>query len=199
MDMMSLLKTRRTYRRFDTSKPVSKEIISDMKNALRFSSSACNAQVLKYIFISDKNIIDDIFPFTHWAGALPKELGTPKAGERPVLFVAVLYDNCNKSKWTDTDAGIAISNLTMAAWSHGIGSCIMDNIDRDDIKKVLEISSDTSIHSLVAFGYPTHSSTVVFPKDDSLKYYLDDDKNYYVPKRPINEFIFENKLDVNID
>lgn len=192
MNLMKLLETRRTYRRFDQSRPVSAAAFNDMALALRWSSSAGNLQPLRCVFVTDPQIVEAVFPHTHFAALLPKELGTPKPGEHPTMYVVLTYEK--KTKWTDTDAGIALSNLTLAAWGHGVGSCIMDKIDRPDIAEILHIPESVTIHSAVALGYPTHTSQIVDPKTPGdLKYFLDAQKNYKVPKRPFSEFIFENR------
>lgn len=188
MDIMELLQTRRTYRRFDESRAVPLEVVSDMKTAFRLSSSAANAQRLRAIFVESPALVAKVFPLTHWAGALPPELGVPKEGERPTLFVLLTVEHDARTKYTDTDAGLALSNLTLAAWTHGVGSCIMDNIERDAIKEALNLPATTEIHSAVGFGYPTHTSTVTeVPESGKLAYYLDEDKNYHVPKRSVEE------------
>lgn len=194
MDLMSLLKTRRTYRRFDERRPVAPEAVADMAEALRLSFSAGNLQPLRAVFVTDPAQAAAIFPHVHFAAALPRELGTPKPGERPTMVVALIYDDSRKSRWVDTDAGIALANLTLAAWHHGVGSCIMDNIDRRALAAVLELPASMVIHSAVALGYPTHRATVVAPgPDGSLQYYLDANRDYFVPKREVDEIVMRDR------
>jgi FMN reductase [NAD(P)H] len=192
MDVMQLLKGRRTYRRFDQSRPVPEAALQDMAQAVRLSSSARNLQLLRVIFVTDRELSEAMFDHVHFAADLPRELGTPKPGEHPVMY-AVLIDT-QKTRWTDTDAGILLSNLTLAAWAHGVGSCIMGNIDRKAIADLLNVPDPAMIHSAVALGYPTHTSEVVdLDEKGSLNYYLDEEKNYKVPKRPVSELIYKNK------
>ena len=193
MDLMTLLRTRRTYRRFEQAQAVPEETIAAMKEALRLASSAGNAQTLRFLFIRDPELVEAVFPHTHWAAMLPKELGTPGPGEHPVLYVAVLSNAEKKARWADFDAGLAVANLTLAAWKDGFGSCIMANIDRAELCEILRIRPPMALECLIAFGRPVHTSTVVDPGEDgSLKYYLDDHRNYLVPKRPVDTFIFDN-------
>ena len=192
--LMDMLATRRTYRRFDQSRPLGPDVLSDMKHALRLASCGGNGQALRYVFVTDPALVEAVFPHTHWAAYLPKEVGTPKDGEHPTAYVAVLYDADHKPGCLDTDAGLAMGNLTLAAWNHGVGSCIMGNIDRPAICDILGIEKPYAIQSMVAFGYPTHTATIVdLPEDGSIKYYLDDQGNYLVPKRALNDLIRENK------
>ena len=188
MDLMTLLETRRTYRRFDQYKKISSEIIDEILTAQRFASSACNQQKLRYLVVKSPGLVEKVFSLTRWAALLPPEIGTPKDGEHPSLFILVLYDRRKKNKWIDTDAGLAISNMTLAAWNHGVGSCIMDNINRKGLHELLNLDDVIEIHSAVAFGYPLHVSNVVSPKSkDDLNYYLDDSNNYCVPKLSVKD------------
>ncbi len=190
MDLNELFETRRSYRRFIENRPVVKEAVTDMKRSLRLAPSAGNHQLLRYIFVSDRDLLEQLYPCIHWAAYLPEELGTPKKGERPSLLVMVLYDVDKSSRWLDTDAGIALCNMTLAAASHGVGSCIIGNAERDKIGKILGLDDNTALHTVAAFGYPAHRSTVTEMKSDgSVKYYLDENKDYYVPKRKEEDFI----------
>ncbi len=189
MELMELLTTRRTYRRFDQSRPLPEEVVSDINESIRIASSARNAQELRFVAVTDPAKVEEIFPNTHFAGALPPELGTPKDGEHPVCYYAVLYDGTKNNPLMGTDSGLAISNMTLAAWNHGVGSVIMGAIDRKAIKEILKIEDPWEIHLMVAFGYPTHKSTMVDMKDGDVKYYLDDNKDYYVPKRTVKELV----------
>lgn len=187
-DLMELLKTRRTYRRFE-QKEVSEEILNDILVAARLASSAANKQPLRYVVVKEKEKVDAVFDLTKWAGALPPELGHPKEHERPVLFIGVVQaDDVNP--YCDTDAGLAISNMTLAAWNHGVGSCIIGACNKVKLAEMFGLGEKQKLHTLVAFGYPSHISTVVdMEKDGDVKYYLDEKKDYMVPKRKLEDVV----------
>ena len=128
-DLMKLLEGRRTYRRFE-QREIDDEIISEMLEAARLASSAANRQPLSYVVIKNPRMVAEVFACTRWAGYLPPEQGQPQEGERPVLFVGVI-ENTDISANCDTDAGLAISNMTLAAWNRGVGSCIIGACDRE--------------------------------------------------------------------
>lgn len=185
-DLMELLLTRRTYRRFDQSRPVPEEVAADILRAQQYASRGNNRQPLRFLLIRTPELVEQVFPLTRWAASLPPEAGTPKPGEHPTLFLAVLEERRLQNRWTDTDAGLAIANMTLAAWAHGVGSCILGNINRDALRTLLQISQDYELHTLVAFGYPTHRSYLeeVGP-DADLRYHLDEKGDYLVPRRRI--------------
>lgn len=187
MDVMELLKTRRTYRRFE-SKPVPEDVVADILEAARIANCGANRQALKYIVVSDFEEVKKVNALVHWAGYLPKEVGTPKENEIPTLFVGVLQDTLIPGN-VDVDAGIAMANMTTAAWAKGVGSCMMGAIERNELAVLLKLPENLKIHTMVAFGYPSHKSNIVPMKDGDVKYYVDENKDYYVPKRDLYDIL----------
>lgn len=187
-NLMELLKTRRTYRRFE-QKEISGDIIAEILLAARLASSAANRQPLSYIVIEEPEKVSEVFAHTKWGGALPDGLGQPKAGEEPVLFIAVVQ-NSSVNPNCDTDAGLAIGNMTLAAWNHGVGSCIIGACNKEKLSEMFGLTEKQKLHTVVAFGYPTHTSSIVdLEKDGDFKYYLDDNKDYVVPKRKAEDVV----------
>ena len=182
MDIMELLAGRRTYRRF-LQKPVPAGVVTDMVEAVRLSSCGANRQAIRLVVVQSPAMVAKVQPLVKWAAYLPPEQGVPKPGEQPVLFVAVVQDASIPGD-KDTDAGIALANLTLAAWARGVGSCIMGAIDRPRLAELLGLSENEKLHSMVALGYPAHASRVVpLTEATGVKYYLDENRDYCVPKR----------------
>ena len=71
MELMELLKLRRTYRRFK-QEPISDEIIDEMLTAARYASSAANLQPLSYVVVKSQEKVKEVFGHTRWAGYLPE-------------------------------------------------------------------------------------------------------------------------------
>ena len=182
MDIMELLAGRRTYRRF-LQKPVPAGVVTDMVEAVRLSSCGANRQAIRLVVVQSPAMVAKVQPLVKWAAYLPPEQGVPKPGEQPVLFVAVVQDASIPGD-KDSDAGIALANLTLAAWAKGVGSCIMGAIDRPRLTELLGLSENEKLHSMVALGYPAHASRVVpLTEATGVKYYLDENRDYCVPKR----------------
>lgn len=188
MELMELLRTRRTYRRFQQQE-VSQEIIDEMLQAARLASSARNAQPISYVVVKNADKVNEVFELTKWAGYLPPELGQPKEDEKPVLFIGIVQ-NTDINNNCDTDAGLAISNLTLAAWAHGVGSCIIGACNKPAISEIMGLTETQKLHTVVAFGYPSHTSYIEDVENPAeIKYYLDADKNYVVPKRKLEDVV----------
>lgn len=180
MELMQLLETRRTYRRFKQD-AVPQAVVDDIITALRLSSSGMNRQATRLVVVQQPADVAAVNNHVKWAGALPPEIGTPKPDEIPTLFVAVLLDTSIVPN-ADVDIGIAMANMTLAAWGAGVGSCIMGAINRPAISDYLQLPEGLALHSAIAFGYPSHSSNVVEKQPDSPNYYVDEARDYFVPK-----------------
>ena len=191
-EVMTLLEGRRTYRRFDESRIIPDEVIADMKRAAQLSSSAMNLQPLRYVYVKTRETVNKIFDITSWGGALPNGEGRPKEGERPTLFVILLTEKELQTKFTPFDEGLAASNLTLAAYAHGVGSCILGSVKSDKLREMLSIDEGLDISCVIGFGYPAHSSRVVEAEEgESLKYYLDNNRDFVVPKKKIDNVVVD--------
>ena len=186
--LMELLKTRRTYRRL-RQREIPQETVEEILEAARLASSAANRQPLSYIVIREPEKTAQVFGFTRWAGALPPELGQPKEGERPVLFIAVV-ENLDINRDCDTDAGLAIGNMTLATWNRGVGSCMIGACDKAALSELFGLGENQKLHTVVAFGYPSHESHIVdMESPEEFKYYLDENRDYVVPKRKLSDVV----------
>ena len=123
MSVMESLVTRRTYRRF-AQKPVPQDVVDDIVEAVRLSSCGANRQALRLVVVQSPEMVAKVQPLVKWAAYLPPEQGMPKADETPTLYVAVLQDS-SASGDLSTDTGIALANMTLAAWDKEVGSCII--------------------------------------------------------------------------
>ena len=81
-----------------------------------------------------------------------------------------------------------VANMTLAAWDKEVGSCIMGAINKPALTELLGIEEPLKLAYMVAFGYPTHKAHIVpLTADTGVKYYLDENRDYCVPKRSAEE------------
>ena len=186
MSVMESLVTRRTYRRF-AQKPVPQDVVDDIVEAVRLSSCGANRQALRLVVVQSPEMVAKVQPLVKWAAYLPPEQGMPKADETPTLYVAVLQDSSAPGDLS-TDTGIALANMTLAAWDKEVGSCIMGAINKPALTELLGIEEPMKLAYMVAFGYPIHKAHIVpLTADTGVKYYLDENRDYCVPKRSAEE------------
>lgn len=174
----------RSYRRFK-QQAVPREILTKVVDTARKRSSAMNAQPLRYVVVTSAEKVAAVQPCLRWAAKLPKDIGTPKPDEQPTAFVVVLQPE-TANRFADIDLGIALDTMAITAWSHGVGSCIVAAVDQKALTKIVPVPEGFAIGVVLALGYPAHKSTVVAPDDDhGLAYYVDEKRDYYVPKRAL--------------
>ena len=190
MTLENLLEWRRTYRKFDENKLISKEDIDDILNSIKFASCANNRQYLRFISVENKAKVLELFENTKWAASLPNNIGRPKEGERPVYFIAILSDEEKKLRFNGIDEGLVISNLTLLAAEKGIGSCIIGSVNDKKMREILNYEDNYSCEVVVAFGYPKVKSSIKeINAGEDQAYYLDEDGNYIVPKYKIKDIV----------
>lgn len=176
----------RTYRRF-TQKPIAPQILDELMDNVRIANSAMNGQVLRYVLVKDPALVAAMQPMIHWAGALPPEQGTPKKDEQPTAFILLCKEG-RGNPWSDIDVGIAARTITLNAYAYGIGSAMLGAVEFPKMKELLSLPETWNPRLLIALGYPGCESHIVDVKEDgSLKYYLDENRNYCVPKLALDK------------
>ena len=155
MSVMDTLVSRRTYRRF-AQKAVPQDVVDDIVQAVRLSSCGANRQAVRLVLVQSPEMVAKVQPLVKWAGYLPPEQGTPKADELPTFYAAVVQDTAIPGDLA-TDTGIALANMTLAAWDKGVGSCIMGAIDKPALTALLACGSDLGEACAEALGYLDHT------------------------------------------
>jgi len=189
MEMISdLILKNRSYRRFDENESISRDTLVELVELARLSASAANLQPLKYILSSGHERNKQIFETLSWAGYLTDWNG-PAEGERPAGYIIVLGDT-GISKNIGCDHGIAAQSILLGAVERGLGGCIFGSIDRNQLRKSLNIPEHLEILIVIALGKPVEK-VVVEPvgEDGSIRYYRDENNVHHVPKRSIDEII----------
>ena len=188
MALKDLVIRNRSYRRFHQQEAIQFETLRELVDLARLSASAANRQPLKYILSCDpaKNAL--IFPCTRWAGYLT-DWGGPKEGDRPAAYIVILGDS-EISKNVGCDHGIAAQSILLGATEKGLGGCMIGALDRDELRKALDIPERYEIVLVIALGKP--KEIVVLEElgaDGDIKYYRDEQSVHHVPKRSLDEII----------
>src|SRR5690554_2323822 len=171
MDMIELIKTRRTVRRY-LPKKISMDILKEVADCGRLAPSGANHQPLAFHIVQQEELLEPVFNTLSWAGFLAPE-GDPKEGEKPTAYIVVLVRKEVKEPAARRDAGAAIENMILAAWSYGIGSCWIGAVKREELTRVLNISDEYYIDFVVALGYPAETP-IVENSEETTRYYRDE-------------------------
>jgi len=186
MAFENIIKRSRSYRRFYKDYKVEEKTLRTLVNLARLSPSAANLQPLKYIFSFQPSKNNLIFPTLAWAGYL-KDWPGPQKGERPSAYIIILGDKAI-SKSFNCDCGIASQSIMLGAAEKGLGGCIIGSIDRDLLRRNLNIPQKYAILLVIALGKPKEK-VVIEESKGNIKYFRDNNDIHHVPKRPLEEII----------
>jgi nitroreductase len=180
---------RRTIRKY-MDKSVPKEVLIKCIDAARLSPSGMNRQPLKFIVVNEKKLLGEVFSLTRWAGYLPDY--EPSEAEMPRAYVIILLDT--KIRQTPGhDVGIAAMSISMVAFDHGLGSCILGAIEREKLRTILKVPQHLKIALAIALGYPAEHPTIEKVENGDIKYWLDTNKTLHVPKRELKDIVAWNE------
>jgi nitroreductase len=183
-----LILRNRSYRRFHEEVDIKLETLKELVDLARLSASAMNAQPLKFILSCESQRNALIFPHLAWAAFL-KPWSGPAEGERPSAYIVIL-GNREISRFVDYDAGIAAQSILLGAIERGLGGCMIANIQREGLRKTLEIPPRYEILLVLALGKPKEKVVIeTVGSDGDTKYWRDSKGVHHVPKRPLDDII----------
>lgn len=188
--MLELIQKNRSYRRFHQDVPVAKETLAGLVNLARLSASAGNKQPLKYVLSCTEKTNRAIFSALTWAAYL-KDWPGPEEGERPSAYIVVLQDTRIKSPLGNIDVGIACQSILLGAVNVGLGGCILASINRNKLQQELRLPDHLEIKVVIALGRPKETVVIETARDGNIEYWRDEKGVHHVPKRPLEEIIWE--------
>ncbi len=138
-----LLKTRRSVRDYE-NKEIPKEILDSIFEDCRFAPTSMNTESYYFIPIEDREIIE----------FMSERRGSSSSpiAEAP-MAVAICCDP-DKTGRVKQDGDIAAYHFILSAWAHGLGTCWIAAMDREDVKEKLEIPQDHFVATVTPLGYP---------------------------------------------
>jgi len=183
----SIIKNR-SYRRFYQEFAIEHQALRELIDLARLSASAANLQPLKYLLICEPEKNALVFPHLGWAGYL-KDWPGPVEGERPSAYIIILGDT-EISRSFGCDHGIAAQSILLGATEKGLGGCMIGTVQRQELRKALDIPAHYEILLVLALGKPKEKVVIehVGPKD-KIEYWRDAEGVHYVPKRSLDEII----------
>jgi nitroreductase len=183
MDITELYQNMRSIRRF-TQEPVTDEQLHVILENLRIMPNGMNAQSLTFVVVKSKDYVEELNHMVTYAGALPREVGTPKDDQYPPVYLVIVQNA--KSGLADIDAGIAAGTVMASATAQGLASCIFASHSPKKVGDLLHLNEDQKARLVIAIGHPGCSSKVI-PLTDTKAYHLDEDGNFEVPKRALED------------
>jgi len=161
MDMLEVIKTRRSIREYKPD-PISKEEIYKILEAGRWAPSASNRQPWRFIVLRSMETKKKLAETLTWGGFLAQApLGiavtvNPRASNHPV-----------------EDGAAATQNMLLEAHSLGLGACWIGaygSVNEESAKDILNIPEDERLLSVIAIGQPAESPQSMRRKLDELTF-----------------------------
>ena len=152
-----LLRQRQSVRKY-TEKPVEKEKIDALIEAVRLAPSACNSQPWKLIVVDDSEVKQQVAQASYGKGVNFNRF----AQQAPVIAVLVIEKgtlisriggSIKRQEYPQYDIGIAAANFCLQATELGLGTCILGWFNEKRIRQILHIPKKRKIGLLITLGY----------------------------------------------
>ena len=140
------MRSLRVVRRF-SERPVTDDVLRDMLAVARWTGTSKNSQPWHLVVVRERETLRALSKLGQFAGHV--------AGAN--VAIALVMDG----KANAFDCGRIAERLMLAAWAHGIGSCI-GSIWPDDnekrAKELLGVPQERWLHQVISFGHPQDPS-----------------------------------------
>ena len=148
--MNEIIKSRRSIRRYDPTKPVSKEQLNTLLEAAMFAPSACNSRPWEFIAVTNREMLDEIAHIHPYA-----QMCVTAAAA--IIVVAVPQEGV-PAGYFPQDCGAATQNILLQAAELGLGTCWCGVYPREErivsIRKLFGIPEHKIPFNVIAVGVP---------------------------------------------
>ncbi len=176
MTFAELINKRQSVRKYQ-NKPVEKEKLQQIIEAVHVSPSACNSQPWKLIIVDEPELKTKVAKAT-----FSKTVSFNRFSlDAPVIAVLVIEKakliaqiggSIKNQEYPQYDIGIAAEHFCLQAMELGLGTCIIGWFTEKKIQKLLNIPKKRKIGLVITLGYP--------PEDYKLRKKI---------RKPINEIV----------
>jgi nitroreductase len=147
-----LIRSLRAVRQF-SDREIPRDVLQDILEVGRWTGSSKNTQPWDLIVVRDRETLTGLSKCGDFAGHL----------SGATLGIAlVMHGN---DLWTCMDEGRLMQNLMLAAWAHGVGSCIASIYPRNEerARDLLRIPSTLYLRTVLSIGYPAGPHALRLP------------------------------------
>lgn len=158
MDVMEAIKGRRSVRKYKPD-AVSEEALRTVLEAVQWAPSWANTQCCEMIVVREPKIKSEL------ATALPE--GNPATAamtDAPLVLVLCAkkgISGCykgqtvtDKGDWLMFDTGLAMQNLSLAAYALGLGTVVVGMMDHAKAGQILGVPDSIEVVAMTPLGYP---------------------------------------------
>ena len=166
MDVYRCIRNRRTIREFKPD-PVPESVILKILQAGRWAPSSSNTQRWHFILVTDKDTLTELGRIATQGSFI---------AQAPMAIVIVMED----APRPQLDAGRALQQMELMAWSEGLGTCFVGVRVEEQQKAVaalLNIPEGMELITILPFGYR-----------------LDGPRQRGTPRKPMEEIVHRGKF-----
>ena len=150
MEFSELIHRRESVRDYDPDRPVDRAVLLRILEAGRAAPSACNLQPWRLIVVESEPLLSQV------KAAYPREwIKSVRHILVAVGSAASCWErSCDGYRSIETDLGIVMDHMILAAANEGVGSCWIAAFDPLILRKALELKEDERVYAFTPLGYP---------------------------------------------
>ncbi len=181
MDVKKAIEKRRAYRSLSKTE-ITEELVNDLAECIRLTPSCFNNQPWKYVFVYDKDKLEEMH------SAFLKGNEWAKSGSMIIAVFSKKDDDCviKDRRYYLFDTGIATGFLLLRIEELGLNSHPIAGFSPSKTRKILNIPDEMKVIALIIVG----------KKSDEINPELSEDNKKVERARPkrldINKFAFHN-------
>ena len=123
-------------------KPIPDAVVAQIVQAARLTGSSRNRQEWDFVVVRERAILQQL-------GALAST--GPYIAQAPLAIAVVVPE----APVGYIDGARAAQDMMLAAWGAGIGSNWVGNMNKPEVKALLQVPDDKMVLVVIPFGYPT--------------------------------------------
>jgi len=145
-----LIKNRRSIRKYQPDKPVTREQVDRLLEAAMLAPSACNSRPWEFVAITSQAVLDEI-------ARIHPNAKMCETASAAIVVVAVPQDG-RPEGYFPQDCGAATQNILLEAVAMGLGTCWCGVYPRQDrvaeLAKLLHVAEPKIPFNVIAIGTP---------------------------------------------
>ncbi len=149
MDFFEAIRNRRSIRKYEDKK-VENEKIQKVLEAARLAPSAMNRQPYQVYVVSNKEILARINSVCNQDWKAPTMIAL-------VCFPEEAWVRDDGEAFWKADAAIVMNQISLAAFTEGLGTCWIAAFKENEVKEILGIDSAYRVPLLSPLGYPAEN------------------------------------------
>ena len=179
VSLETLMEKNRSYRGYDTSFVVKREMLERIVAVNSKIASAKNQQVLRFKLVTKDTGAEHIVQNMKLGGLLP-ELHLPFPGTEPEAFI-IICSTIPENKFVDIDLGIAAQSMLLKATEMGLNGIMIGAFNKAKVTEAFNLPYEPLLILAIGKGKETIRLQPIGPDDDKA-YYRDERGVQFVPK-----------------